>query len=96
MELWLAVTHVHARIYLTLTPSPYTDKDMLNCKSLDCYQNVVKGWVKNVLVKEFHEKEIVIGKVNHSQQLNDKPLTPWVIVMKDGQILSGHCDCILL
>lgn len=67
MELWLAVTHVHARIYLILTLSPYTDKDMLNCKSLDCYQNVVKGWVKNVLVKEVDDKQIVIGKVNHSQ-----------------------------
>ena len=25
--------------------------------------------------------------------MNDKPLTPWVIASKDGQIVSGHCNC---
>ena len=47
VELWPAVTHVHVCMYLILTPSPYTDKDMLNYKSLDCYQNFTKGWVRN-------------------------------------------------
>ena len=93
VELWPAVTHVHVCMYLILTPSPYTDKDMLNYKSLDCYQNFTKGWVRNVLVKKVDDKRVMIGKVNHSQRLNDKPLTPWVIAMNDGQILSGHCDC---
>ena len=36
---------------------------------------------------------VVIRKVNHSQRMNDKPLTPWVIASKDGQIVSGHCNC---
>ena len=93
VELWPAVTHVHVCMYLILTPSPYTDKDMLNYKSLDCYQNFTKGWVSNVMVKEVDDKRMVIGRVNHSQRLNDKRLTPWVIALKDGQILSGHCDC---
>ena len=31
--------------------------------------------------------------MNHSQQLSQKPLTPWVIAEKDGKILCGHCDC---
>ena len=31
--------------------------------------------------------------MNHSQRMNNKPLTPWVIVSKDGQIVSGHCNC---
>ena len=35
--LWPAITHIHACMYLILTPSPYTDKDMLNYKSLDSY-----------------------------------------------------------
>jgi hypothetical protein len=93
LELWPAVTYVHVCMYLILTPSPFTDKDMLNYKSLDCYQNFTKGWVNNVMVKEVGEKRIMIGRVNHSQRLNDKPLTPWVIALNDGQILSGHCDC---
>lgn len=80
-------------MYVSHTPSPYTDKDMLNYKSLDCYQNFTKGWVSNVMVKEVDDKRMVIGRVNHSQRLNEKRLTPWVIAVKDGQILSAHCDC---
>jgi hypothetical protein len=48
---------------LILTPSPYTENDMLNYKSLDSYQNFVKGWVREVLVKDVGDKRIVIGKV---------------------------------
>ena len=61
---WPAVTHVHVCMYLILTPSPYTENDMLNYKSLDSYQNFVKGWVREVLVKPLGCKRIVIGKVN--------------------------------
>ena len=32
-------------------------------------------------------------QVNHSQKLNEKPLTPWFISMVDGKILAAHCDC---
>lgn len=32
-------------------------------------------------------------KVNHSQRLSQKPLTPWVIAENNGRILCGHCDC---
>ena len=32
-------------------------------------------------------------QVNHSQRMNEKPLTPWVLSMMDGKILAGHCDC---
>lgn len=31
--------------------------------------------------------------MNHSQRLSEKPLVPWVIAEPDGQIISGHCDC---
>ena len=46
VNLWPAITQVHICMYLILTPSPYSDKDMLNYKSLDSYQNFVKGWVR--------------------------------------------------
>ena len=39
-------------MYLILTPSPYTEKDTLNYKSLDSYQNFVKSQVTCLLVKQ--------------------------------------------
>ncbi|MCL4144766.1 UNVERIFIED_CONTAM: hypothetical protein GTU68_057373 [Idotea baltica] len=36
---------------------------------------------------------IFLFQVNHSQKLNEKPLTPWVFAHKDGVIISAHCDC---
>ena len=32
-------------------------------------------------------------QVNHSQKLNEKPLTPWVIALESGKILAAHCNC---
>ena len=34
-------------------------------------------------------------QVNHSQKFNEKPLTPWVLSMVDGNILAAHCDCMV-
>ena len=31
--------------------------------------------------------------MNHSQEMSEKPLTPWVICEGTGKILTGHCDC---
>ena len=63
VDLWPAVSHVHVCMYLIHTPSPYSDKDMLNYKSVDSYQNFVKGWVKQVHVMDVGNKRIIIGKV---------------------------------
>ena len=64
IDLWPAVTHVHACMYLLLTPSPYSQNDLLNYKSLDSYKNFVEGWVRQVLVKAVQNNRIVIGKVS--------------------------------
>lgn len=63
VDLWPGISHVRVCMYLILTPSPYSEKDMLNYKSLDSYQNFTKGWVRQVLVKAIGNKQIVIGKV---------------------------------
>lgn len=63
VNLWPAITHIHVCMYLTATPSPYTATDLLNYKSLDFYQNFVRGWVRQVLIKPVDNKRIVIGKV---------------------------------
>ena len=72
---------------------PSTPNDIMNYKSLDSYQSFVKGWVRCVLVKQYGEKVVVIGKVNHSQRMNEKPLSPWFMALREGKILAGHCDC---
>ena len=69
VDLWPAITQLQVCMYLILAPSPYSEKDFLNYKSLDCYQNFVRGWVRQVLVKPVRDKRIVIGKLttNHSR-----------------------------
>ena len=36
---------------------------------------------------------MIIIWVNHSQKLNEKPLTPWLVAEKEGKIHAAHCDC---
>ena len=65
IDMWPAITYVHVCMYLILYPSPYTNDDMLNYKSLDSFQNFQNGWVREVLVKEVGERKIIIGKVSY-------------------------------
>ena len=51
VDLWPSITHVNLGMYLLVTPSPYSGEDLLNYKSLDCYKNVLSGWVREVLVR---------------------------------------------
>ncbi len=66
VDLWPSITHIHLAMYLLYTPSRYTGEDLLNYKSLDCYIDFVSGWVREVLVKTFDEKRVVLGKVRHA------------------------------
>ena len=63
LDLWPEITYIHVWMYLIITPSPYTEQDMLNYKSLDLYQNFIKGWVRQVLVKDVGDNRIMISKV---------------------------------
>ena len=51
VDLWPAITQLQVCICLILAPSSYSKKDFLNYKILDCYQNLVRRWVRQVLVK---------------------------------------------
>lgn len=63
IDLWPSITHIHLAMYLLYTPSRYTGEDLLNYKSLDCYHNFISGWVREVVVKVFDQKRVVLGKV---------------------------------
>lgn len=89
----LNVTYIHVGMYLLFKKSPYTEDQLMNYKSLDCYQNFANGWVREILSKKFGENRLLIVKVNHSQRMSEKPLTPWVVCEKPGKVVSAHCNC---
>ena len=63
VDLWPSVTRILIAMYLLVTPSPYTGKDLVNYKSLDCYINFLSGWVREILVKQQGDNRVVIAKV---------------------------------
>ncbi|XP_046864118.1 uncharacterized protein LOC124458051 [Xenia sp. Carnegie-2017] len=93
MELWPNISYINVGMYLLFSVSSYSQDELMNYKSLLCYQNFANGWVREVLLKEFGDNRLMIAKVNHSQKMSEKPLTPWVICEKEGKILFGRCDC---
>ena len=50
VDLWPSLMYIHVGMYLVLSTCPYTGEDLLNYKSLECYQRLVAGWVREVLV----------------------------------------------
>ncbi len=65
VDIWPSITSIHVGMYLVFSPSPYTGDDLLNYNSMDCYQNFLSGWVREILVKTVDQnKRIVIAKVN--------------------------------
>ena len=57
------VTYLDIVNYFIFTPSPYTSEDMKAYKSLEAYNQVLNGWVRDV--RNFSKKDyiLVIGKV---------------------------------
>ena len=65
VDLWPSITCVHIAMYFLITPSSYTGDDLLNYKSMDCYNNFLSGWVREILVKApTDELQVVIAKVS--------------------------------
>ncbi|XP_046840588.1 uncharacterized protein LOC124434733 [Xenia sp. Carnegie-2017] len=93
IDLWPAVSYIDICMYLLFSVSPYTNEQLKNYKSLDSYQNFVNGRVREMLVKKYGDHCLLIAKVNHSQRMSEKPLTPCVVCEKNGKVLTAHCDC---
>ena len=63
VDIWPATTYIHVGMYLVFTSSPYTGEDLLNYKSMECYQRFTSGWVREIRVKAIEDKRVVIAKV---------------------------------
>ncbi|XP_065650842.1 uncharacterized protein LOC136078995 isoform X2 [Hydra vulgaris] len=35
-----------------------------------------------------------MGKVLHSQRLNEAPLSPWIVAECSGKLVCAHCNCV--
>ena len=57
------VTYINVGMYLLFAVSPYTQEQLMNYKSVDCYQNFANGWVREVLCKKFGEIRLLRAKV---------------------------------
>ncbi|XP_078382523.1 uncharacterized protein LOC144665209 [Oculina patagonica] len=77
--------------YLVLETSYYTNQQFKAFKSLEAYNQMVSGFVASVQGKEIAGKIVVVAKVRHSQRMNDPLVNIWMIVEKDGTIISAHC-----
>ena len=78
--------------YLVLQTSFYTKDQFKNFKSLQAYNQMVSGFVTSVLGQILVDKYIVVAKVRHSQRMNEPPVKLWLIITKEGGILSAHCQ----
>jgi hypothetical protein len=77
--------------YLVLETSFYTKDQFKNFRSLYAYNQMVSGFITSILGQMFSDKYVVVGKVRHSQRMNDPPVQLWIITTNDGTILSAHC-----
>ena len=65
VDLWPCTSYINVGMYLLFSPSPYTQEDLENYKSLECYQRFLAGWVRDVLVKAVEDKRVVMAKDSH-------------------------------
>ena len=60
--------------YLVLESSFYTKDQFKKFESLHAYNQMVSGFITSILGQIFSDKHMVVGKVRHSQQMNDLPV----------------------
>ena len=78
--------------YLVLETTHYMRKEFKAYKSLNACNQMVSGFVQSLRGKMICDKYyVVVGKVRHSQAMNEYPVDIWIITETDGTILSAHC-----
>ena len=64
VDKWPSITCIHIGMYLLVTPCPYSGDDLVNYKSMDCYINLLSGWVREILVRApSNNLRVIIAKV---------------------------------
>ena len=63
IENFPAVTYPDIVNYLIFGSSPFTAKQLKACKSLEAYNQVIEGWIRDVKVYLHEDKRLVIRKV---------------------------------
>ena len=77
IDKWPSTTYIHVDMYLAFSLSPYTRDDLLNYKSLECYQRFVAGWVRDVLVMlvPVDDRMVVTAKVRYCSLISMKAIS---------------------
>ncbi|XP_021695388.1 uncharacterized protein LOC110675244 [Aedes aegypti] len=92
-EVPLTVTFASIYQFLVVDPNPFTGAPKNCAKGMDAIFYYKNGWVKSVSGKKIQDIFVVHGIVRHSFALNEKPLTPWILINESGKILAAHCNC---
>ena len=74
--------------------NPYTLEEMKVYKSLDTCNYFLSRWVSHIAVLKLKQcTSLVMGKVKHSQWMNEPPLHSWGICEENGTVLRAHYKC---
>ncbi|CAI5696237.1 unnamed protein product [Oreochromis niloticus] len=92
-ESLVSIAHPDIVNYLVFSPSPYTAEDLKSFKSLEAYNQMVCGWVREMQYQVISDRCVVNAKILHSQSIRATLLDPWIIAEKSGRILGARCTC---
>ncbi|XP_062543047.1 uncharacterized protein LOC134210788 [Armigeres subalbatus] len=87
------VTAGHVVQYL-LNHAASGGNHMKNTRSVEAYKKFESGFVHSVSGGIINDLHVVRGKVSHSMRLNNSPLTAWMIINRNGNVRSAHCNCV--
>jgi len=85
--------------YLILTPSLYTNEQLISYRSLEAFNQVVNGWVSDIVCTAVSQSNgsnkfyLFTALVKHSQSLSLSSLKVWVSVKQSEEVLCAHCTC---
>uniref|UniRef100_UPI00358E4DD9 uncharacterized protein isoform X1 n=1 Tax=Myxine glutinosa TaxID=7769 RepID=UPI00358E4DD9 len=82
--------------YLVFQSGQYSMEDFKKFKTLFAYDQFMKGRVGDVCVyacKDDRKLHIVKAQVIDSQSTNETTFYPWLIVEREGTVVTTHCDC---
>ena len=77
--------------FLVLETSYYSKDQFKAFRSLQAYNQLVSGFASSVKGHKISDKHIVLGKVWHSQRMNDPNVMLRIITEKNGTVLFTHC-----